>query len=91
MPDSQGYTGRMRTYDIASNGVTYRLEEAPEGGYVASVPEVPECLSEGATLDETLTNIRQALALYIECAVEQGLPLPERFRTLPAEARATAS
>jgi predicted RNase H-like HicB family nuclease len=78
----------MRTYDITNNGVTYRLDEASEGGYVASVPELPGCLSEGATIDEALANIREALALYIECALEQGLPLPERFRTLPAEALA---
>ena len=78
----------MRTYDISNSGVTYRLEEAPEGGYVASVPELPGCLSEGETMDAALANIREALALYIECALEQDLPLPERFRTLPAEALA---
>ena len=76
----------MRTYDISNSGVTYRLEEAPEGGYVASVPDLPGCLSEGDTIDEALANIREALALYIECALQEDLPLPENFRTLAAEA-----
>ena len=33
------------------------LYEAEEGGYWAEVPALRGCVSEGETLDETLTNI----------------------------------
>ncbi len=77
----------MKVYDITHDGITYHLEEAPEGGYVASIADLPGCLSEGETLDETLANIQEALALYLEGCREAGLPLPERYRSLPLEAR----
>ncbi|MFA4647418.1 type II toxin-antitoxin system HicB family antitoxin [Pyrococcus kukulkanii] len=42
------------------------LEPQPEGGYVAYVPELPGCLSQGETEDEVLKNIREAIELYLE-------------------------
>ena len=42
------------------------LEDAEEGGYSAYVPALPGCISEGETIDDTLTNIREAIELYLE-------------------------
>jgi len=42
------------------------LEPQLEGGYVAYVPELPGCLSQGETEDEVLKNIREAIELYLE-------------------------
>lgn len=42
------------------------FEEDPDGGFVASVPALPGCLSQGETLDEARANIREAIALYLE-------------------------
>ncbi|HYX23718.1 MAG TPA: type II toxin-antitoxin system HicB family antitoxin [Thermoanaerobaculia bacterium] len=42
------------------------LEPSDDGGYTASVPSLPGCLSEGDTLDEAMANIQEAIDLYLE-------------------------
>ncbi|MHA1682360.1 MAG: type II toxin-antitoxin system HicB family antitoxin [Promethearchaeota archaeon] len=42
------------------------LEECEEGGYSATVPALPGCISEGDTKEEALENIKEAIELYIE-------------------------
>jgi predicted RNase H-like HicB family nuclease len=42
------------------------LEPSDEGGFTAIVPSLPGCISEGDTRDEALTNIREAIDLYLE-------------------------
>jgi predicted RNase H-like HicB family nuclease len=42
------------------------LERSDDGGYTASVPSLPGCISEGDTRDEALRNIREAIELYLE-------------------------
>jgi len=36
------------------------------GGYVADVPQLPGCMSQGKTREEALANIHEAVELYIE-------------------------
>lgn len=38
-------------------------------GYVADVPELPGCMSQGKTLDEAIENIKDAIKgyLYVHC------------------------
>ncbi|MFH1306874.1 MAG: type II toxin-antitoxin system HicB family antitoxin [Candidatus Micrarchaeota archaeon] len=36
-----------------------------DGGYVALVPELPGCISDGDTKKEALTNIKDAIKLYL--------------------------
>ena len=52
------------------------IEPDETGGYVVSCPSLPGCHSQGETIDEVLTNIREAIALYIEVLEEDGLPIP---------------
>lgn len=49
-----------------------------EGGYVALIKDLPGCLTQGETLDETIANINEARELWIETAYESGdeIPLP---------------
>ena len=42
------------------------LEPSEEGGLTGYVPAQPGCISEGETAEEALTNIREAIALYLE-------------------------
>jgi predicted RNase H-like HicB family nuclease len=42
------------------------LEPSEEGGFTASVPSLPGCVSEGDTREEALSNIREAIELYLE-------------------------
>ncbi len=72
--------------EIVNGDIHFRMEEAAEGGYFASVPDLPGCFSEGRTLDEALKNIREALALYVEVSIEDGLPLPAKYRSIQAQA-----
>jgi predicted RNase H-like HicB family nuclease len=42
------------------------LEPSEEGGYTATVPSLPGCISEGDSKDEALKNIREAVEIYLE-------------------------
>lgn len=42
------------------------LEPSEEGGYTILVPSLPGCISEGDTIEEALTNIREAIEVYLE-------------------------
>jgi predicted RNase H-like HicB family nuclease len=42
------------------------LEPSEEGGFTASVPSLPGCISEGDTREDALRNIRKAIELYLE-------------------------
>ena len=55
---------------------TVVLEQEPDGGYVASVPALAGCVSQGDTRSEAIANIREAIALYIEDCREAGDPIP---------------
>ena len=39
--------------------------EPSEEGYTVYVPSPPGCISEGDTFEEALTNIREAIKLYL--------------------------
>ncbi len=45
--------------------------------YVASVPELPGCMAHGNTKEQALKEIETAKELWIETALEDGLPIPE--------------
>lgn len=55
---------------------TIVLEKGRESGYVAYVPALQGCVSQGHTKAETLKNIREAMEAYIEALLEDGLPVP---------------
>jgi predicted RNase H-like HicB family nuclease len=44
--------------------------------YVADVPALPGCISQGATRNEALTNIREAIYAYIESLNKHNEPVP---------------
>ena len=39
-------------------------EQAPEGGYVAVVPTLPGCHTQGESLEEAERNVKEAIAVY---------------------------
>ena len=55
---------------------TVVIEREPDGGYVASVPALPGCVSQGDTRADALDNIREAIELYIEDCRDAGDPVP---------------
>lgn len=52
------------------------IEQDEDGVFVAEVPSLPGCLSQGETRDEALANVREAIALYLESLEERGDPVP---------------
>lgn len=52
-----------------------------ESGYwVAEVPSLPGCISQGSSREEALQNIKEAIELYIETLEDENMPVPdERF------------
>jgi predicted RNase H-like HicB family nuclease len=55
---------------------TVILERESDGGFVASVPVLPGCVSQGDTRDEVMANIKEAVGLYIEDCLAAGDPVP---------------
>ena len=53
--------------------------EKAENNYSAYAPDVPGCITTGRTIEETLSNMREALQLHLEVTVEDGGPLPEAY------------
>jgi len=55
---------------------TVLMEQNEDGGYTVTVPSLPGCISEGATWEEALANIEEAIAGYLEVARKLGRPIP---------------
>ena len=55
-----------------------RLAESDGGGYLATVPDLPGCMSDGASPEDALKNVQEAIASWIEAAKEwkQDIPKP---------------
>jgi len=62
MPDTRHYT--------------VILEREEDGGYHAFVPALKGCHSQGDILEESIDNIREAIALYLDSLRAHGEPLP---------------
>jgi predicted RNase H-like HicB family nuclease len=66
------------------------LEPNEEGGYTVYVPLLPGCISEGDTREEALTNIKEAIELYIESLTDDGEPIPSEDSVEEAVVEVTA-
>lgn len=62
----------MEDYEVRISA----LSEDDGGGFVAVVPELPGCMSDGETRQEALTNVRNAIASWIETAEALGRSVP---------------
>ena len=51
------------------------IERDEDGVFIAECPSIPGCVSQGATREESLANVREAIALCLEVRAERGLPL----------------
>ncbi|TAN62885.1 type II toxin-antitoxin system HicB family antitoxin [bacterium] len=52
------------------------LEPAEEGGYTVYCPSLPGCVSQGETRADALTNIKEAIELYLESLSAHNEPVP---------------
>ena len=44
-------------------------------GYVADVPELPGCMSQGKTVEAALKNVKEAVSLHIEAIPPRKRPV----------------
>ena len=60
------------------------LADVDGGGYLAIVPDLPGCFSDGATPEEALKNVQEAIVSWIEVAKSWNIEdqEPEQFSKL---------
>ncbi|MEW5828445.1 MAG: type II toxin-antitoxin system HicB family antitoxin [Chloroflexota bacterium] len=58
--------------------VSYRVffRKEDEGGYTATVPTLPGCVSFGETLEEAMEMVKEAIELYLESLKAHGEAVP---------------
>ncbi len=52
------------------------IEQDEDGMFVAEVPSLPGCISQGKTSQETIKNIKEAIEVYLESLKEHNEPIP---------------
>ena len=52
------------------------VEQDEDGVFVAEVPALPGCVSQGKTRSEAVDNIKEAIAGYLESLEAHGDPVP---------------
>ena len=52
------------------------IDQDEDGIFVAEVPTLPGCISQGNTRKEALVNAQEAIELYIESLEAHGDPIP---------------
>lgn len=52
------------------------IEQDEDGVFVAEVPSLPGCVTQGTTREEALENAREAISAYVESLEEHDEPVP---------------
>ncbi len=52
------------------------IEQDEDGVFVAEVPSLPGCVTQGSTSDEAVSNAREAISAYLESLESHGDPVP---------------
>ena len=64
-------------FRIVKDDTEYEFEVAEEGGYTASISDLPGCLSEGDTFEQALAMIQDAMEGWLTVAAKHGDPVPD--------------
>ena len=60
----------------AKYAMVVNIVEDEDGGYVATAPELPGCISQGETKAQARENLEEAISLYLEYLLEIGEVFP---------------
>ena len=52
------------------------IEQDEDGVYVAEVPALPGCISQGKTRSEAIDNVKEAISGYLESLKAHDEPVP---------------
>ena len=61
---------------------TVTLDRDEDGVWVAECPAIPGCVSQGATKDEAVKNLDEAIRACLAVRAERGMPLTIETRQL---------
>lgn len=53
------------------------LTPGEDGYWLAEVPSLPGCYSQGKTIEEAIANIREAIELHVESMLAHDEPIPD--------------
>lgn len=67
----------MRQDNLMQYKIPLVLAPQNTGGYTVTSPLLPELITEGETVEEALTNVRDALTAVIELYEDLGRELPQ--------------
>jgi predicted RNase H-like HicB family nuclease len=56
---------------------TVILHPAEEGGYWGEVPALPGCFSQGETVEDTLSNVKEAIESHLVALKAEGRQAPK--------------
>ena len=69
----------MKTVDYYME-LPYKMEIVPdkeEGGFIASFPDLPGCITVGDSIEDVIQNIVDAKRVWLESELEMGAMIPE--------------
>ena len=58
------------------NGYAVIVEKADDGGYGAWSPELPGCVATGASYEQCVADMRDAVKFHLDGMREDGLAVP---------------
>ena len=61
--------------EVPPSDFAVTLEQDEDGIWIAECPALLGCVSQGATKEDALTNVKEAIAACLEVRAERGLPL----------------
>lgn len=71
------FRARLKMINVLGYQVAIdRLADEDGGGYLATVPELPGCKSDGETRQEAKNNVEDAIRAWIWCAERMGRQVP---------------
>lgn len=64
--------------------LTYKvlLNPEPEGGFTATVPSLPGCITYGETVDEAMVMAEEAIVLYVDSLIAHHEKVPDETNML---------
>jgi predicted RNase H-like HicB family nuclease len=55
------------------------ITQDEDGYFLAEVPVLTSCFTQGKTKEEALSNIKEVIPLCLEHMAEEGNPIPEKY------------
>lgn len=55
------------------------ITEDEDGYFIAEVPVLPSCFTQGKTKEEALSNIKEVIHLCLEHMAEEGQAIPDKY------------